>query len=410
MTSAAPTPLEEMLWVRSYDEAYAILVSPHFASELHRRISYPIVGESLVTLHGQEHQTRRRTEMALFTHEALRDYEFQAVLKTVREGLDGAVGGVPPGQLARVDLSRLMQTALLNVSVMLVGLDDVAFEHLRDIARALFEGTTSEFNTRNAQQAIESALAAKAEFARRYYYPSKARREALIARWRAGELSASDLPRDLLTVLLTKYAEWDDDRLLREVLFFLVASSNTTTHATPHVLFEVLKWLERNPHERDALRDKVFLQRVTGEGMRLHPPVPVLIRKALQDVEVGPSRLMIRAGDMVVIDLYSANQDREAFGADAVEFNPRRHTGRRHIYGVSFGFGPHACPGRTVALGGRTETSGADAGSSTPIGVIVRVLDELLRRGVRLDPDDPPQLRDDTAANRFSVFPVLLQT
>jgi hypothetical protein len=40
--------------------------------------------------------------------------------------------------------------------------------------------------------------------------------------------------------------------------------------------------------------------------------------------------------------------------------------------------------------------------------VLVRLLEELFRYDVRLDPDDPPVLRDDTQAERYGRFTVLL--
>jgi hypothetical protein len=42
------------------------------------------------------------------------------------------------------------------------------------------------------------------------------------------------------------------------------------------------------------------------------------------------------------------------------------------------------------------------------VGVLVRLMEELYRHGVAIDPDDPPVLRDDTTAGRYASFPVLV--
>jgi hypothetical protein len=44
-----------------------------------------------------------------------------------------------------------------------------------------------------------------------------------------------------------------------------------------------------------------------------------------------------------------------------------------------------------------------------PAGVLVRLLEELFRFDPRLDPLDPPVLRDDTAAVRYERFPITLR-
>ncbi|MEV7795479.1 cytochrome P450 [Streptomyces sp. NPDC087512] len=67
-----------------------------------------------------------------------------------------------------------------------------------------------------------------------------------------------------------------------------------------------------------------------------------LARIALEDVELGGVR--IRAGDAVYVSYLAANRDPEVFpDPDTVDFSrgPGAH--------VSFGFGPHSCPGALLA-------------------------------------------------------------
>ncbi|MFC7886702.1 cytochrome P450 [Streptomyces sp. NPDC057376] len=85
----------------------------------------------------------------------------------------------------------------------------------------------------------------------------------------------------------------------------------------PRAIDELLRWI---PH-----RNAVGLSRI-----------------ALEDVELRGAR--IRAGDAVYVSYLAANRDPEVFpDPDAIDFsrNPNPH--------VSFGFGPHYCPGGMLA-------------------------------------------------------------
>jgi cytochrome P450 len=390
-------------WIRSHAEALEILLSHDFAASLHDGRSQPIVGNSLLSLVGQAHSERRRTEIVMFSRRSLMEYEFDLVAPAVQESLDEAVAS----QDGEIDLLKVTHNALLRVSARVVGLDGVdspdAVQQLKDLAGALGEGASVEWAT-DPDAIVRTALAAKEEFAARFWQPARDRRGELVARYRAGELAEADLPEDLLTILLRKYESWDEEDLLRECIFFLVASASTTTHSAPHTLLELEQWLAAHPEDAVRTSDLGFLQRAVSEALRLHPPVPALLRLALDDVVLSTNR-PIAAGEALALDLNAANRDADAFGDDADRFDPHRTlTARTHPYGLSFGSGPHTCPGRLVALGGGA--TGKVDRENVNIGVLTRIMAELFRREVRLIPERPPVKRTDTGADRFASFPV----
>ena len=144
---------------------------------------------------------------------------------------------------------------------------------------------------------------------------------------------------------MKKYESWDEDDLLRECIFFLVASASTTTHSAPHTLLELDHWFGEHPEDLARSSHLGFLQRAVSEALRLHPPVPALLRLALADVVLSTGR-RIAAGEALALDLNAVNRDPEVFGDDADRFDPdRTHGARTHPYGLSFGSGPHTCPG-----------------------------------------------------------------
>jgi cytochrome P450 len=407
MTTVTQPSRDQMIWIRGHDEAMEILKSTSFTPSLHQRGSAPILKDCLITLHGDEHTRRRRTEIVMFSRPALREYEFSLVVPALRESLaeartghDGAV---------KVDLLRVMKDALLRVSARVVGLDGVVTmadtDRLRDIAERLGEGAAVEWSTTDTAPILASAMQAKDDLVQEFYGESKDRREGLVAQWRAGELAEDELPNDLLTILLKSYDHWDEDKLLRECVFFLIASASTTTHSAPHVLWELVQLVVTKPETGPRAATLSYLQRAVSEALRLHPPVPALLRVVAEDIQLRSGR-QLRAGDNVAIDLNAVNRDASVFGESAEAFDPERSLGTRsHLYGASFGAGAHVCPGRLVAVGGGNGNIERDDQAA---GVLVRLMEELYRHGVTIDPADPPALRLDTTAGRYATFPVLI--
>jgi len=401
-----PIPRERMMWITDYWEAQDILRSASFAPDLHNRYSYPIVGESIPTLERDAHLQRRRTELPLFSRPAIERYEFEAVVPSIRE----AFAGAREGDLT-LDLLRVMQTALLRVSAAVIGLDDVTgpdqAQHLRSIAQRVGEAASAEWTTRDVEEIVRQALEAKQEFVEAFYGPARARRGELIAAWRAGTLAEEELPLDLITLLEKEYSDWDEDKLLRECLFYLAASSSTTTNAAPHVFMELWRWIGDHPDDRALLRDASFVQLSVAEALRLHPTVPALIRKALDDVTLASGR-PIAAGQRIALDLNQVNCDPAVFGETASRFDPRRlPPARVPRYATAFAAGAHACLGRRMAAGSGT---GVLEDDTEPVGVLARLMLELFRYDVMLDPARPPVLRTDTLAERYETFPVTVRT
>ncbi|WP_416483231.1 cytochrome P450 [Streptomyces sp. CL12] len=98
----------------------------------------------------------------------------------------------------------------------------------------------------------------------------------------------------------------------------------------------------RDPELRDSLRDEAATARLIEELLRITSPFPVSVwRFALDDVPLGST--VIPQGAVVLIALAAANRDPAVFtepGAARLD----RHGGH-----LSFGLGPHYCPGAHLA-------------------------------------------------------------
>ncbi|KAK4388998.1 cytochrome [Sesamum angolense] len=104
----------------------------------------------------------------------------------------------------------------------------------------------------------------------------------------------------------------------------------------------------------DMLRKMKQLHMVIQETMRLYPPAPTLAREAFKDVKIGNIR--VPKGVIVWTMVTALHTDTALWGADALEFNPKRF--ENGISGackspnayMPFGFGQRVCVGQHLAM------------------------------------------------------------
>jgi cytochrome P450 len=114
--------------------------------------------------------------------------------------------------------------------------------------------------------------------------------------------------------------------------------------------------------------DPSLLPNAIEESLRLEPAAAMVDRYATADIELGGAT--IAQGDLVRVSVAAANRDASAF-ADPDRFDVRRENARQHL---AFARGPHVCIGMHLA---RLE-------AHTAVG---RLLERL--PGLRLDPARP---------------------
>ncbi|MBF8290581.1 MAG: cytochrome [Chloroflexi bacterium] len=153
------------------------------------------------------------------------------------------------------------------------------------------------------------------------------------------------------------------------------------------------------------LDDRMFVSRCIHETIRLRAITPHMKRRAEADTVIAGQA--VGQGTMVILNIQAANLSEELYGPDAAEFNPDRHL-RDGVprWGLSFGFGPHQCPGRSSAVGLPVP------GDFKPredhlYGLVPLTVQETVRRGVRRDPNRQPVLDDRSERLAFTSFPVI---
>ncbi|MDB4952379.1 MAG: uncharacterized protein JWM27_5028 [Gemmatimonadetes bacterium] len=176
---------------------------------------------------------------------------------------------------------------------------------------------------------------------------------------------------DLIGAFLRDGGLDDEDDVVIQCMGVYAAGRVTTqkllANGVPLLLPEWDSWRELVRTTPSALR------RLVEELLRLVTPTRYVVRYAMEDVEVaGGSAGDVRVGrgERVVLSLEAANRDGSAFASPhslKADRQPNPH--------VAFGFGPHRCPGASVA---RIE-----------IAVALQALLETLPE-IRPDPSQPP--------------------
>lgn len=394
-----------------FDDIRAALFDPNLSRTFDRR-SYEEgnIRDGIVSIsHGATHRARRRVENTQFRADVLRLYERDLFPRVMNDLLDVLIDG------ERVDLFPIgeMLSAVLAARRAGIEYDASSLDDLRKLVHHvdLFSQGSAILDAKDPDAVRAAVRATYAEFARDFVRPAWATRAAIVERVRRGEAPESELPHDILTVLLMHRDDpqielEDDGRIVREVATYLQGGTHTSAQTLVNALDLIFAEGDRAPALIERVSaDTLFAQRVVQETLRLRPTTPKIKRRAEADTEVAGRSIPKDA--LVVLDVVTANRDPKLFGDRAEAFDPDRAVDpRAPRWGHSFGGGPHQCPGRAVG-GGFPIPASFDVDADHVFGLVALELQAVSRRGVRPDPDRAPER--DTRTERFtrwSHYPV----
>ncbi|MFG2752959.1 cytochrome P450 family protein [Streptomyces xanthophaeus] len=285
-------------------------------------LDWPLIGlanpgRSMLTVDGDEHRRLRTLVAQALT--VRRVEKLRAGIEALTTGMLDRLAARPAGE--RVDLKAEFAYPLpMNVISELMGVDAALHPQLK----GLFE---KFFSTQTRPEEVPQMMADLG---------------ALFSRIVE---SKRENPGDDLTSALIAASE-NGDRLTTEeitnTLQLMVAAGHETTIS---LIVNAVVALQTHPEQRArVLKGEVPWENVIEETLRWSTPTShVLIRFAAEDVEVGDR--ILPKGEGLIVSFGAIGRDEEQHGPTAGEFDVTR-TPNRHI---SFGHGPHVCPGAALS-------------------------------------------------------------
>jgi cytochrome P450 len=157
-----------------------------------------------------------------------------------------------------------------------------------------------------------------------------------------------------------------DALIVDNVVTFLMAGHETTSRALTWTLYLLALFPEWQEAVREEVRNVTsgraigredigrlpLLDAVFQEAMRLYPPAPVLMRRAIRPVTFGG--VTLGAGATITIPVYVVHRHRGLW-QDPLKFDPSRFSAeaqvsRHRCAYMPFGAGPRTCVGRSFAM------------------------------------------------------------
>ncbi|MFI8194989.1 cytochrome P450 [Streptomyces sp. NPDC085942] len=276
-------------------------------------------GRSMFTVDGAEHR-RLRTK----TSQALTPRRLEAIRPAIEEFTEELLDHLEAGRDENgvVDLKAVFAQPLpMKVVGMLMGVDESRHAMLTRQYKAFFSMLTPQ----------DERLALLAELD--VFYTDLVREKA--AR-----------PTDDLTSALILAEEGGEPLTEEEVVGNLKAMVAAGHETTIGLVLNAVRALLSHPGQlRMVLDGEAGWDAVIEETLRWDTPTThLLMRFATEDIAVGGE--VIRKGEGVVVSYRAIGRDIEQHGPDADAFDITRPTRNRHM---TFGHGPHICPGAALS-------------------------------------------------------------
>lgn len=333
-------------------------------SQFQKKLVGPALGDGLLTTEGEHWKFQRRAASPAFRIDALRAL-VPAFSHAAQETIE-RVSAMPAGQ--PVDVMQEMQHATLDVIVetILGGADpEFGYDRMARIVSDYIEtmGKPDMLDMFGTPNWVPRPWGGKGR--RRAAELQKSAVNA-INRRRASGGQQKDLLGLLLAARDPETSRGLSDIELRDnVVTFIGAGHETTALALTFALYlianapevqerllrEVLDVCGDKPIDAAMVDDLVYTEQVIKEAMRLYPPVSIIDRVAMEDVDLGDAK--VKKGDFAFSLIYVMHRHKllwdhpERF--DPERFSPENAKKLHRFQYMPFGAGPRICIGMKFA-------------------------------------------------------------
>ncbi|MCB9683379.1 MAG: cytochrome P450 [Alphaproteobacteria bacterium] len=190
---------------------------------------------------------------------------------------------------------------------------------------------------------------------------------AIVARRKAAGTVGEDFLQTLMDETYEDGSHLSDHEITGMLVAAMFAGHHTSSATAVWTLLELLqhpRWMtgveeelarvfaDGRPIDHESLRELTMTEHAIKEALRLHPPLFILLRVAMEDTAVLGYR--IPKGTWVAVSPIVAHQLPEVFEAPASfcphRFAPPREEDRQPFAYIAFGGGRHKCLGNAFAL------------------------------------------------------------
>lgn len=329
-------------------------------SPLIQRMLRPVLGDAILTAHGESWRRQRMTlqpaflkrrldpfapimaEAAAMAVERLKDPQTPEIMSVMSDATFAVIERVLFSDVEGFDRSEVR----LAIEILL---EEIGRMRLSDLAPV--------------PEWMPRLMTLRAVKARKVFRRAV---EGQIARRRAASDPGTDLLGLLLTVRDEETGEGLSDTDIRDsVMTFVAAGHETTGIALTWALYllanqplaqtrlreEVCNVLGDKPASAEQVGQLYFTRQVLEEAMRLYPPAPMVARRAIRATEICGRP--VRKGDVALLAFYCLHRHK-ALWDKPDSFDPdrwlrdRRPTDRYQF--LAFGGGPRACIGMGFAM------------------------------------------------------------
>ena len=278
----------------------------------------PRTSTNLLGTDGAEHKRLR-----LLTAKAFSARSVERLRPRVQEITTGLLDALEPNADRPLDLKSEFAFKLpMNVIGELYGVDAAEHDWLRDMYVKFFGNVATPQEFMHTFKTLE-----------RYY-------DDMIVHKRANP--ADDLTTELIEAV--DNGDFLSDLEIRGTLQVVVAAGHETT---VNLLCNAVRALLAHPEQFDLVKKgEVGWDTVVEETLRFDPPTSNMVfRFATEDMEIGG--VTIKKGEALMTSYGAISRDRAEHGEDPHPdtFDLTRDKGRH----ISFGYGPHVCPGSHLA-------------------------------------------------------------
>lgn len=312
------------------------------------RIVGPFFNRGLMLLDFEEHHAHRRIMQEAFTRDRLAAYA-ERIHPAVATGT--ASWGTERGFRVYPALKQL--TLDIAADIFMGGAEQTGRSEMERVNRAFID----------CVQAAAGIVRADVPFTR---WGRAHRGRALLERFLRDYLPAKRATRtdDIFSVLCHIETEdgerFSDEDVVNHMIFLMMAAHDTSTITTS----TILRLLGQHPEWQERCRAETLelgpeptlaelevlesLDWVMKEALRLHAPVPVLVRRAVADTVVQGCRIPAGTDVIVGVQFSHVMEDywNDPMRFDPERFSPDRREDRSHRYAWEpFGGGVHKCIG-----------------------------------------------------------------